>query len=156
MTVPGLTPCYSCQTGGRRNVINREDDRHLDYGTHRLKGVVALGCDIQYVSAAGVRLCVGLLCALGEENNSALSNFMLNALSKGCSYLTSSMSDTGPLAPLYDQIFERTPGQFAFQSAWITASASETCNVCGNAESGEDPFTYYKPTPHVSKFLLHT
>lgn len=140
ISVPGLTPCFRCQVGSARIRDDGAQDAHraTDYGTGRLFGEIALGCDIQHVASAALKLAFSLLAALkGLEG--PLPAFAMGAIERKLHYLTLGMT---PDWWFYPQIFADTPGQYAFQSIWITAEAQAGCPDCDPATEKSDPFDY--------------
>lgn len=138
LSVPGQSPCYACATGGRReaeSITESRVSRDTDYGSGRLVGEPALGCDIQHVASATVKLALSLL--LRGEDRAALAGFAPDALAKGFGTLTLSMT---PHFWFYPGIFGETPGQFAYQGVWLSFTSAPECPVCGNEEHREDPY----------------
>ncbi len=149
VTVPERTACYLCATRSRHELerTGGRVARALDYGTGRLRGEVALGADVQHVASAAVKLALSLLLPAGSE--AALGTFAEEVLSSGMTYLTLS---TVPDYWFYPQVFEKTPGQGAYQSVWLTPRRSEDCPVCGPAPAREDPMQVPLRTPRREAF----
>lgn len=130
--LPEKTPCYQCSTSVRHELeINRETEISVktDYGTGKLEGVVALGADIHHVSSAAVKIILSLL--IPDESDVTLSGFIKPALEQEFTYLTLSMKDQ---YWFYPHIFQGTPGQYAYQSVWLSPTRIESCPVCGDEE----------------------
>lgn len=153
--VPGLTPCFRCQVGARRMPATNGTavTREIDYGTGRLSGEIALGCDIQHVSSAALKVALSLLAAL-KAVDSPLSSFTIGALQRGLHMLTLGME---PEWWFYPDVFRATPGQYAYQSVWLTASNHADCPVCGADREREDPFNYISSEPDIDELrgLIH-
>jgi len=136
--VPGLTPCFRCQIGATRlpssdgAVVKRE----IDYGSGRLRGEVALGCDIQHVSSAALKLALSLLAAL-KSVDGPLAGFTIGAVQRGLHMLTIGME---PDWWFYPEVFRDTKGQYAYQSVWLTTAQRARCPDCGTAGERADPF----------------
>ncbi|WP_442596419.1 HesA/MoeB/ThiF family protein [Neobacillus sp. D3-1R] len=135
ISIPGETPCYQCATSVRHEMeqTTGEVGVKTDYGTGKLEGVVALGVDIQHVASASVKIILSLL--VPSESNVKLKGFLAPAIEKGFSYLTFSMKDQ---YWFYPYIFEGTPGQYAYQSVWLSPLRNEECVVCGKIEQDID------------------
>jgi molybdopterin/thiamine biosynthesis adenylyltransferase len=140
ITVPSITPCLECQVKPQRRSANQDGIlSETDYGTGRLQGEIALGCDIHHVCTAALKIAISIL-ASGET--SSVSDFAANALGKGFCYLTLGME---PDYWFYPQVFGETRGQYAFQSVWLSAYQDQACVVCGSQEQ-EDPFEAITPS----------
>lgn len=138
VTEPGRTPCFHCSTGGVRRVardagIDKVERSARDYGTNRLVAEVALGSDIHYVCAAGVKMALSLLAAGGAG---ALAGFMERQLREGCNYLMLGMEADYFLFP---STHAAAIGQYAFQSIWAKTSCDPECEVCGLPEHRNNP-----------------
>jgi hypothetical protein len=133
MSIPGRTPCYSCSTGYRRESLATAGfavDRPTDYGTARLAGEMALACDIHHLDSVTVKLSLGVL----ASSQSSVAAFVDGALSLRLSYFVSGMV---PNYFFFPDLFryhtaEEVPGQYAFQSAWLSPSTDPDCPVCGS------------------------
>lgn len=127
LTVPGTTPCYRCATS-----IRHARDTHAglawdtDYGTGRLRGVDALGVDIQHVTSVAVKLCLSF--ALRGDADAGLAAVAPSTLARGVSYLTFSMSDNYWFYPGY---FGELGGQFGYQSVGLAVDFDPECTICG-------------------------
>lgn len=135
MTLPGLTPCLACTTGGRRQLeesTGGEVTRARDYGTSRLVAEVALGSDIHFVSAAGVKVALSLLCA--DDPAGPLGRFVAGALEEGKHFAVLGMT---PDYFLFPRTHAEALGQHAFQSVWLGAESRPECPVCGAPEHRE-------------------
>jgi len=144
-TIPKLTGCLTCATGGVRNVGGTEETlRDVDYGTGRLEGEVALASDIQFVSAAALKIIYGLVCAMNGAASVPLAQFVLRAASEQKSAV---LFSTTPDYWGFPDWMSDAAGQFAFQSVWVTVERNEDCVRCGSSAEGYDPFDYLSPTP---------
>lgn len=135
ISLPGITPCLACTTGGRRNLEDTtafDVTRTRNYGTGRLVEQVALGSDIHFVSAAGVRIALALLSA--NAPNNPLAQFLIGALQQGKHYVIFGMT---PEYFLFPQTHAKALGQYAFQSVWMGAESCSKCPVCGSEEFRE-------------------
>jgi hypothetical protein len=133
LSIPNVTPCYQCSTAQRRSV-GQSVDPDADYGTQRLVGEIALGADIQHIDSATTKIALSLL--LRECPDAALRKFVSGAIERGFTYLTMS---TVPDYWFYPHIFRDTPGQYGYQSAWLSPFKDATCAVCGEQENRTDP-----------------
>jgi molybdopterin/thiamine biosynthesis adenylyltransferase/proteasome lid subunit RPN8/RPN11 len=134
VVVPEATPCYLCATVIRHEAPGTEElSRDVDYGSGRLKGEIALGCDIHHVTTAATKLALSLLVAATE---SSLAEFAQEAVRREQTYLTLSMV---PDYWMYPQIFDGVKGQYSHQSVWLTPPRRPACPICGEerAESGD-------------------
>jgi molybdopterin/thiamine biosynthesis adenylyltransferase/proteasome lid subunit RPN8/RPN11 len=154
VTVPEQTPCYLCATASRHALTAGDDGGQgaaggvtppVDYGTGRLIGEVALGADIQHVSSAAIKMALALLLPDGAE--ARLAGFLAPALEAGLSYLTLS---TEPDYWFYPHLFGETPGQFAYQSVWLTPTRRTICPVCGDPAERVDPLEVPLHSPRVT------
>jgi hypothetical protein len=147
LSIPEETPCYLCATSIRHQAEENfgEVSTNLDYGTGRLMGEVALAADIHHVSSVAVKLALSLL--LPETSEAKLKTFAKEALEKRFSFLTLSMSAD---YWFYPQLFGNTPGQYAYQSVWLTPQKQETCPVCGKTEHRRHPLQTVFQTPEIS------
>ena len=132
-----LTPCYLCATANRHqaeaNLGRVSADG--DYGNNgRVMGEVAIGADIQHVTSVAVKMALSLL--LPEDAEAKLKGFLNPAIDGGLNYLTLSMV---PNYWFYPGVFGDTPGQYAYQSVWLTAQRREECPVCGSVHHRVDP-----------------
>lgn len=132
LSLPEVTPCYQCATSVRHG-IERDTGRKVgvqtDYGTGKLEGVVALAADIHHVTSAAVKLILSLL--IPEESTVSLNGFARTAVDKEFSYLTLSMKDQ---YWFYSHIFQKVPGQYAYQSVWLSPTKNEECPICGERD----------------------
>jgi molybdopterin/thiamine biosynthesis adenylyltransferase len=140
LSVPSLTPCFRCQVGATRLLSSDgvRVTREMDYGTGRLRGELALGCDIQHVSSAALKLALSLLAAL-KKVDGALSSFTIGALQRGLHMLTLGME---PEWWFYPEVFGETAGQYAFQSVWLSTEQQADCSDCGVGRERTDPFDH--------------
>lgn len=129
LSIPGISPCFQCATGGRRNLSTLGPDRverPRDYGTSRLVAEPALGSDIHFVCSAAVKLALSLLCA--DDPKAPLGRFITRALEQS---LTSVMFGMEPNYSVFPQSHVGALGQYAFQSVWATTASRPDCPVCG-------------------------
>ena len=132
----GVTPCYRCATGMRRELAALRDDlpeRAVDYGTGRLVAEPALACDIQHVASAGVKLALSLLT---REATGRVAGFAPTAFGRGFHWL---MLSTTPDYGIFPAIHETNPGRYAYESVWLSTETQPECPVCGAAEHREAP-----------------
>jgi molybdopterin/thiamine biosynthesis adenylyltransferase len=140
--VPEITRCYRCVTASRHSLSDMEQS--TDYGTGRLTAEPALGADILHVVTASVKLALGLL---EIEEETAARDFLFGALSAGHSYLILSMV---PDYSFFPKVFKEVPNQYAYQSAWLSATGDPECPVCGSDRI--DPLASpTKAAPRVSQ-----
>lgn len=138
VSVPEVTPCFHCSTGGVRKVaedagLEAVAHQNRDYGTNRLIAEVALGSDIHFVCSVAVKLVLSLL-ARGTTSGS-LGDFMGKQLDEGCNFLMLGME---PDYFLFPSTHSAAVGQYAFQSIWAKTSNNPTCDVCGLPENREN------------------
>ena len=134
MVVPEETPCYLCATVIRHEAPGADQlASDVDYGTGRLKGEIALGCDIHHVTTAATKLALSLLV---KDKETSLSTFAPAAVDEQQTYFTMSMV---PDYWMYPQLFEGVKGQYSHQSVWLTPSRRPACPICGSsrADDGE-------------------
>ena len=138
LSVPGITPCLECSVAGRDYTNDGEEDveRKTDYGTGRMEGVIALGCDIHHVAGAAVKIALSLLSLMTKGEEAKLSRFVQEVLVNGSNYLLMAME---PDYWIFADVFEQTPGQHAFQSLWLQTSSQDDCPVCGDHSQESDP-----------------
>jgi molybdopterin/thiamine biosynthesis adenylyltransferase len=148
LCVPGRTPCYRCSTGGVREQLGTaETERDLDYGTGRLAAETALAADIQHLDTATVKLALSLLAK--DVPGSSLARFAENALQRRFTYLVMSMA---PDYWFFPSLFGDTPGQYAYQAAWITPEPDPACPVCGAQEHRAPLAQTAAATPALDQF----
>lgn len=151
-TVPEMTPCFNCIAASRPRAVDaagQSQEREVDYGTGRLRGEVALGCDIQHVASAAVKVAISLLTLMGGNDQAIAAQLMLRALRDGVSMATlSAEPDYWPA--FFGAVFRNTPGQLAFQSVWISGQSQDGCDVCGQSGGREDPFPHVRPDPSLA------
>lgn len=136
-TLSEKTPCYLCATANRHQaeVDLGRVSADGDYGSNgRVMGEVALSADIHHVTSVAVKMALSLL--LPENTQVKLKGFLNPAIEAGFNYLTLSMM---PNYWFYPAIFGETPGQYAYQSVWLTAKSREECPVCGSVHHRVDP-----------------
>jgi molybdopterin/thiamine biosynthesis adenylyltransferase/proteasome lid subunit RPN8/RPN11 len=136
-TIPNRTPCYMCVTANRHQFeqVGNSVTAEGDYGSNgRVMGEVAISADIHHVSSVAVKMALSLL--LPEDAEAKLKGFLNPAIDEKLNYLTMSMVDN---YWFYPSIFGDTPGQYAYQSVWLTASNQDECPVCGSVHHRVDP-----------------
>jgi molybdopterin/thiamine biosynthesis adenylyltransferase len=150
--VPGMTPCFNCIAASRPRAVDasgQSQEREVDYGTGRLRGEIALGCDIHYVASAGLKIVFSMLALMGGNAETTVSQLMLRALRDRLAMAVFSCEpDYWPA--FFGTVFRNTPGQLAFQSVWVSAQCQNSCEVCGRRAGQEDPFPYVRPDPSIS------
>lgn len=151
LSVPGITPCLQCSVAGREFTRNGEEDveRKTDYGTGRMEGVIALGCDIHFVTGAAVKIALSLLSLLTKGEEAKLSRFVQTLLINKSNYLLMAME---PDYWIFKDVFEQTPAQYAFQSLWLETSTQVDCPVCGNHRQETDPINDIAGEIDISQF----
>ncbi len=135
-TLPGVTPCYRCATGMRRELaeMNRDmPERPVDYGTGRLVAEPALACDIQHVASVGVKLALSLLT---RDATGRVAGFAPQAFDHGFHWL---MLSTTPDYGIFPDIHAGNPGRYAYESVWMSTENNPECPVCGAPEHRESP-----------------
>ena len=150
-SVPGLTPCMECTIGGQRKqqLSNPELADRQDYGTGRLEGEVALGCNIHHVSTAALRIILDLLCITDEST--PLGAMTMAALEAKTNLLLMGME---PNYWFFPDLFQGIPGQHTFQSVWVEPQQDSECGICGE-RSDEAPDPFSNPRPTVSAASIH-
>jgi hypothetical protein len=127
-TIPGVTTCFRCATGGVRG--DRRGTAQINYGTGQLVAEPALGADITHVVSASVKVALGLI-ELGDKqawgNSSAA--LVLSAAASSRNFLQMS---TVPNWDYFPQVFTNTPGQHGYQSVWLGTNRNPECPVCGD------------------------
>jgi molybdopterin/thiamine biosynthesis adenylyltransferase len=153
ISVPETTPCFNCTVASRprQSAPRRERvDREVDYGTGRLTGEIALGSEIQYVSAAATKVILSLIALMKGGETVSMHRLALHSLASGQSMAVfASEADFWP--EFFDPVFSGTPGQLAFRSIWLTPSSDPGCPVCGSTGHLDDPFDDIRPEPSVSE-----
>ena len=128
--VPGMTPRLNCIVASRPRAVDaagQSQEREVDYGADRLRGDVALGCHIQHVASAGVKVAISLLTLMGGNGQAIVAQLMLRALRDGVSMAAlSAEPDYWPA--FFGAVFRDTLGQLAFQSAWISGQSEDSCD----------------------------
>lgn len=130
-------PCFKCATPFR-DEIPEEDQRRTDYGTGdgRLVAEVAIGADIQAITAAGVRMS---LSRLVQGQQSSLAAFVERLGGKQFAMLA-----VDPDVDMVNAVMNDALAQYGYKSAWFNLSRLPECNVCG--DSADPPYV----TAHVS------
>lgn len=141
--LPERTPCYMCATYLRHQLPD-DPSPDVDYGTGRTVGEVALGVDIQHLCSAAVKMAFCLL--LPDTSEAALKHFLTRAIEERMTYLVLS---TVPEYWFFPSIFQETPGQYAYQSIWLTPDRRPECPVCGTQEYRVDPLEVPLRNPRV-------
>ncbi len=139
MVLPGVTPCLECTVEGRSfTAIQTEEtiERQTDYGTGRLEGEIALGCDVHHVAGIASKIALSLLSLMLSGDKVEMGKFILKPLQDKTNYLTLGMT---PDYWLFGEVFQEVPGQYAYQSLWIQAQSNENCCVCGDRKLELDP-----------------
>lgn len=150
VTVPERTPCFLCATRLRHAAEQSQPvSAPTDYGTGRLVGEVALGADVQHLASAAVKMALCLL--LPPDADARLKGFLEPQLEAGANYMTMAMT---PGYWFYPQLFGDTPGQFAYQSVWMTPERVADCPVCGETQYRADPADAVRRAPLFKPGLL--
>lgn len=127
-TVPGVTACFRCATGGKRG--GSRGTAALNYGTGTLVAEPALGADITHVVSASVKIIIGLLELTDRDAREHSSQFMVaDALGKHANFLQLAMVAN---YPGFGKLFRGVPAQHAYQSMWIETRIDPECPVCGD------------------------
>jgi molybdopterin/thiamine biosynthesis adenylyltransferase len=121
--VDAPSPCFACATVFRDMVPVEEQGSH-DYGTGRLVSEVALGADIQSISAIGVRL--GLSCLM-KGTGTSLEQFAQKALAEN-QYAIFAVTQEFSLV---GEVLKGVPAQYGHRSIWLTVNRNENCSTCG-------------------------
>ncbi len=121
--VDAPSPCFACATVFRDLVPVQEQGTH-NYGTGRLVAEVALGADIQSISAIGVRL--GLSCLM-KGTGTSLEQFAQKALAENQYAIFAVTQDFS----LVGEVLRGAPAQYGHRSIWLTVNRNESCNICG-------------------------
>ena len=126
-TVPGITACFHCATGGQRG--GRRGTAQINYGTGTLIAEPALGADIAHVVSASTKIALGLLELSDPQaaKNSAAS-MVAQAAASGRTFLEMSMV---PNYDFFPKLFSGVPGQHAYQSVWLGTTSNPECQTCG-------------------------
>jgi len=117
-------PCFDCATRFRSEVTS-EGDRVTDYGTGQLVAEVALGVDIQAITAAGVRI---TLSRLVKDQESSLASFVAGMGKRQYAIL-----GVDPNVDILDELMRDTPAQYGYRSIWVTFQRIDDCVVCGSS-----------------------
>jgi hypothetical protein len=126
-TIPGVTTCFRCATGGQRGSAHRAEA--MNYGTGRLMAEPALGADISHVVSTSLKVMLGVMELSypdAQENSSAV--MVLGAAASGQNFLQMSMV---PNYSYFPEIFKDVPGQYAYQSVWLKTESNPDCPTCG-------------------------
>lgn len=136
ITIPERTACYRCATNFRiaAEQANGAVTARTDYGTGRLVGEVALGCDVHHVSTAAVKIALSLL--MPHDSEGELRDFADPVVQHNASYILFGMA---PDYFIFPAIFSQVPGQHAFQSVWAEVEQDVRCTVCGEQNARLDP-----------------
>ncbi|MEU7874372.1 ThiF family adenylyltransferase [Dactylosporangium sp. NPDC049140] len=146
VTYPG-GPCWQCSTGNAR--IDRAPGvrRGTDYATGRLEAEPGLLTDIHFVSAAGAKL--GLALLHGDGDGGGLRAFLEEPRQRHMATVAFAMV---PRYELFHRVLGRVPGQYAFQSIWMSAQPQPECPVCGEPAGRSTPLA--APAPPSTETLL--
>lgn len=134
-TIPGITTCFRCATGGQRGSAHRAVA--VNYGTGRLIAEPALGADISHVVSTSLKVILGVMELSypdAQQNSSAV--MVLGAVASKRNFFQMSMV---PDYSYFPEIFKDVPGQYAYQSVWLKTVSNPDCPTCGT-ERGEDTF----------------
>ena len=137
--VPGITPCLECTVVGRNfSAVNEHEDVKCktDYGTGRLEGEIALGCDVHHVAGAASKIALSLLSLMLSGDQVEMGKFIQKPLMDKTNYLLLGMT---PDYWLFGEVLQEVPGQYAYQSLWIKAQSKVQCCVCGERNLELDP-----------------
>jgi molybdopterin/thiamine biosynthesis adenylyltransferase len=146
--LPGITRCFWCFVGSSRDNASR-GTRSVDYGLGgRIKGEVALASDIHHVSGAATKIALAILAAASATGGEGrLARFLLGAAAEERSYIHMAME---PNWSGFAGRFDRTAGQYAWQSVWMAAAPDQSCRICGADPDTSDPFEDIAPPPDAS------
>jgi len=115
-------PCFKCATPFR-DLVPEGDQRQTDYGTGALVAEVALGVDIQAITAAGVRIGLSRL-VRGQETT-------LGAFTDGLQQKQWMIMAIDPSNDLVDSVMQTKTAQYGYRSVWLSITRDDECNVCG-------------------------
>ncbi|MCB5178833.1 ThiF family adenylyltransferase [Streptomyces antimicrobicus] len=133
-TTPG-SPCWSCATGGVREVLGELGHQpRTDYGTGRTYAVPGLLPDIQHVAAAAAKVSLALLHGPAEPER--IGGFLTMPLRERLSMVQFAMEPDHWFFPM---VLGQVPGQHAFQSVWLRTGSRPECPVCGTPALRSDP-----------------
>ena len=118
--------CWRCAVLG--SIAHTDGERPHDYGTGRLVAATALGADVWTVSAAAAKLALALL-HVTARGDGPLATFIGRPLAWGSTLLQFA---TSPAWAPFDSFFGGVPGQWAYQSVWMTPTGDKACPVCGS------------------------
>lgn len=136
--LPGLTPCFECMVPRERFSLERGNLGELDYGTDRLKGEVALSCDIHHLASVSVKLIIAIAQLLDNQLEHKNSKIILEAINNNFHMLLLSMTpDYFP-----KDLFPNVGGQLAYQGTWVSFPKRADCPICGDNPTEENPFIY--------------
>ncbi|RSS81942.1 ThiF family adenylyltransferase [Streptomyces sp. WAC06614] len=129
------SPCWSCATGGVREVLGELGHQpRTDYGTGRTYAVPGLLPDIQHVSAAAAKIALALL--HGRSGSDRIGGFLAKPLDERLSMVQFAMEPDHWFFPM---VLGQAPGQHAFQSVWLRTGSRPECPVCGTPALRSDP-----------------
>ncbi|GAA1960583.1 ThiF family adenylyltransferase [Catenulispora subtropica] len=151
IATPG-TPCFTCATGGVRADLQETASGSVaaatDYGTGRLIAEPGLLTDIHQVSAAAVKIALGLLHDADDE--AAAARFAQGVLKAGTTY---AVFGHEPDYWIFADLMRGAPAQYAYQSLWLSVEGRPGCPVCGEAEGRTDPGAFQEPDVDVIRAL---
>lgn len=126
-TIPGVTTCFRCATGGQRGSAHRA--AAVNYGTGRLMAEPALGADITHVVSTSLKVILGVMeLSYDEAKQNSSAAMVLGAAATGQNFLQMSMV---PDYSYFPEIFKDVPGQYAYQSVWLKTKSNPDCPTCG-------------------------
>lgn len=151
VAAPG-TACFSCATGGVRADLQETASGSVaaptDYGTGRLIAEPGLLPDIHQVSAAAVKIALGLLHDPGDESDAA--RFAQGILKAGTTY---AVFGHEPEYWIFADLMRMTPAQYAYQSLWLSVRSRPDCPVCGDPAGRTDPSAFREPDVDLIRAL---
>jgi hypothetical protein len=151
VAAPG-TACFTCATGGVRADLQETASGSVaaatDYGTGRLIAEPGLLADIHQVSAAAVKIALGLLHDADDEAGAA--RFARGVLKAGTTY---AVFGHEPDYWIFAGLMRGTPAQYAYQSLWLSVESRPDCPVCGEPGGRTDPGAYREPDLDVIRTL---
>lgn len=126
-TIPDVTTCFRCATGGQRGAAHRAAE--VNYGTGRLVAEPALGVDISHVVSTSMKVILGVMeLSYPEAQRNSSAAMVLGAAALGQNFLQMSMV---PEYSYFPEIFKDVPGQYAYQSVWLKTQSNPDCPTCG-------------------------
>ncbi|NUR58909.1 MAG: thiamine biosynthesis protein ThiF [Catenulispora sp.] len=151
VAAPG-TACFTCATGGVRADLQETASGSVtaatDYGTGRLIAEPGLLPDIHQVSAAAVKIALGLLHDAADGSDAA--RFAQGILKSGTTY---AVFGHEPDYWIFADLLRGAPAQYAYQSLWLSVQSRPDCPVCGDPQGRTDPSTYQEPDVDLVRAL---